>query len=98
MSQPRTPLYDVGAAVRARREEAKLTQSKLAELAKLPDANAVRRIETGTGYSEMLERLEQVATAMGLSLQDLVFEARKTTLGHGLPASHPPLRPKGGEA
>jgi transcriptional regulator with XRE-family HTH domain len=83
MSTNTPPLYDVGAALRARRKEANLTQSRLAEAAGLPDSNCISRIENGRDYNEMLTRLDYLAAALGMSPQELIFEARTTTLGHG---------------
>jgi transcriptional regulator with XRE-family HTH domain len=74
--QTTVPVYDVGSAVRARRQRLGLTQAEVVAKTTLPDSNAISRIENGSDLSEQLGRLEQVARALGVTLPELLADAR----------------------
>ena len=68
--------FNIGAAVRSLREQKRLTQFDLATAAGFSDPSGVGRIERGTGYSEVLERLDATAGALGVTLEVLIGKAR----------------------
>lgn len=68
--------YNVGDALRARRESLGMTQMAVVERTSLSHPNALGRLERGNELSSSLTRLHEVAGALGWSIEELLAAAR----------------------